>query len=189
MRTFNRVLANRVGSLLCLGVIPIVAQQGVPSAKQEPGWLGFGLACGQCELMRQKGTTTWSFRKPPIVAEVSPGSPAARAGLRVGDTLMALDGVSLVTEDGGARLGKVEAGQRIRLAYRRGYEGSATLVSGKQPSVAEGDEAGPVQFSGTLGGTEIEVRGEGARVLSDQGTGTLDITGRNITVRVKARRP
>ncbi len=184
MQRFNRVLTNWVASVFCLGVIPIVAQQGVAAAKQTPAWLGFGVACGQCELTSHKGTAIWSFRMPPVVAEVSPGSPAAAAGLRVGDTLIALDGVSLVTEMGGVRLGRLEAGQRIRLAYRRGYEGSATLVSGKQPERVETDEAGPVQFSGVVGGSEVEVRGEGARVLSDR-NGVLEISVKGMTVRVR----
>jgi hypothetical protein len=184
MQGFNRGLPNRVASLFCLGVIPIVAQQGVAAAKPTQAWLGFGVACGQCELTSHKGTAIWSFRRPPVVAEVSPGSPAAQAGLRVGDTLIALDGVSLVTEMGGVKLGRLEAGQRIRLAYRRGYEGSAMLVSAKQPESVETDEAGPVQFSGVVGRSEVEVRGDGARVLSDR-NGVLEISVRGMTVRVK----
>ncbi|HEM47684.1 MAG TPA: PDZ domain-containing protein, partial [Alphaproteobacteria bacterium] len=37
---------------------------------------------------------------PPVVASVVDGAPAARAGMQPGDTLLALDGVSLQTERG-----------------------------------------------------------------------------------------
>lgn len=184
MKGFNRALANRIASVFCIGAVPFVAQQGVTSARPAVAWLGFGVACGQCELTSHKGSAIWSFRSAPVVAEVSPGSPAALAGLRVGDTLIALDGVSLVTEMGGVRLGKLEPGQTIRMAFRRGYEGSATLVSGRQGEGSDADEAGPVQFSGAVGGSSVEVRGEGAKVLSDR-NGVLEISGRGITVRVR----
>ncbi|MFI5244873.1 MAG: PDZ domain-containing protein [Gemmatimonadales bacterium] len=215
MKGTTRVYANRIAAVCCLAAVPIVArhnalwpmrspaltptltsapaqaaQQTHPARAEKPAqaWLGVGIACGDWELMTRNGTYTWSFRKPPVVAEVTPGSPAARAGLREGDTLIALDGVSLVAEAGGVRLSQLEPGQKLTLAYRRGYAGSVTLVSAKQPESDPPDEAGPLTFSGTVGGTEIEVRGGKTHVTLDKEAGTVEIRGRDITVRVRSKR-
>jgi S1-C subfamily serine protease len=123
--------ANRIAAVCCLAAVPLLARHNTPVqrnqserlAKPAPAWLGFGIACGDCELMTRNGVSVWSFRRPPVVAEVTPGSPAARAGLRTGDTLIALDGVSLVAEAAGERLSRLEPGQRLTLAYRRGHAG------------------------------------------------------------------
>jgi C-terminal processing protease CtpA/Prc len=208
MKGTTRVYANRIAAVCCLAAVPIVARhdatalaspqaqaaqaaQAAHSARTEKpaqAWLGFGIACGDCELFTRNGLSSWSFRKPPVVAEVTPGSPAARAGLREGDTLIALDGVSLVAEAAGERLARLEPGQKLTLAYRRGYAGSATLMSAKQPESDPPDEAGPLTFSGTVGGTEIEVRGGKTHVTMDKAAGTLEIRGRDITVRVRGKR-
>jgi len=179
MQRLTHIIASGLGTVFCLAAVPFVTQQ---SARP---WLGFGLSCSQCEWMEKEGGGAWTFRVPPVVAEVSPGGPAARAGIRVGDTLTALDGVSFLTEEAGTRFARLEPGQRIRLSYRHGRAATATPVVARQPGPAVEDRDGPVQFSGTVGASEIEVRGAGARVISDEGTGTLEIRGRNLTVRVK----
>src|ERR1019366_3435248 len=215
MKGTTRVYANRIAAVCCLAALPVVARHNAlaPASTASPAivrtlaptraqasqpahsaraekpaqaWLGFGIACGDCELMTRNGMSTWSFRRPPVVAEVTPGSPAARAGLRAGDTLIALDGVSLVAEAGGVRLSRLEPGQRLTLAYRRGYAGSATLVSAKQPEREAPQEPGGPGFTGTVGGADIEVRGPGmTRVTLDKATGALEINVQDVTVRVR----
>jgi predicted metalloprotease with PDZ domain len=60
------------------------------------------------------------------VAAITPGSPAERAGLRVGDRLLAIDGKSLEGGNSNERreslqesLAGFESGQRVRLDYQR----------------------------------------------------------------------
>lgn len=56
---------------------------------------------------------------PPIVARLVDGAPAARAGVQAGDTLLALDGVSLVSEAGRRSLETLRAGEPVTLQIGR----------------------------------------------------------------------
>jgi membrane-associated protease RseP (regulator of RpoE activity) len=215
MKRINWTHANRIAAVCCLAAVPVVARHSAPGAspasartpastraqaaqpvrsaraeRPAQAWLGFGIACGDCELMTRNGVSTWSFRKPPVVAEVTPGSPAARAGLRAGDTLIALDGVSLVAEAGGMRLSRLEPGQKLTLAYRRGYEGSARLVSARQPESDAPQEPRGAGFTGTVAGADIEVWGPGrTRVTLHKATGVLEISMQDVTVRIRPSAP
>ena len=51
---------------------------------------------------------------------VSPNSPAGRAGLRAGDRLTHIDGISLLSKEGGRRFGQVVPGQKVKLTVKRG---------------------------------------------------------------------
>ncbi|MFI5311334.1 MAG: PDZ domain-containing protein, partial [Gemmatimonadales bacterium] len=171
MRQSARVYANGIAAVVCLAAVGAgVQRSGVQAAggqgarSASPAWMGFGIRCGnECEMVgRAGGRSTWTFRAAPVVVEVSKGGPAEMAGLRVGDTLIALDGISLVTESGGNRLGRIEAGERVRVGYRRGYAGEANLVAARQPAGDPGEEAGLLGFSGSVAGADVEVRGAGA---------------------------
>lgn len=56
---------------------------------------------------------------PPIVARLVDGAPAAEAGVQPGDTLLALDGISLGTEAGRRSLGALRAGEPVTLRIGR----------------------------------------------------------------------
>lgn len=56
---------------------------------------------------------------PPIVARLVDGAPAAEAGVQPGDTLLALDGVSLASEAGRRSLGALRAGEPVTLRIGR----------------------------------------------------------------------
>jgi len=100
------------------------------------GWLGIGLSCSHCSLsLTGTGDTRrWSFSELPRVFSVDDDGPGDRAGLRIGDVLVAMDGVSLTTADGGARFGSIRPGQTVRLTYRReGRERTVEMVAGARP--------------------------------------------------------
>ncbi|MEK7667240.1 MAG: PDZ domain-containing protein [Gemmatimonadota bacterium] len=94
----------------------------VASTQQDQsGWLGIGLSCSDCSI-RSTGKTVrrWTFSRPPLVYSVDQGGPADRAGLRPGDTLIAIDGQEFVSREGGEAFANLISGERVRLTYARG---------------------------------------------------------------------
>jgi hypothetical protein len=62
----------------------------------------------------------WRFGQYPSLFSVDPGSPADDAGLRRGDVLLKIDGVSLLTAEGARRFSGVEPDQTVTWTFRRG---------------------------------------------------------------------
>lgn len=107
-----------------------------PGAEPAPkgGWLGVRLSCEECGLERVDGEQIWRFRRPPLVASVSEGSPAAVAGIRSGDTIAEIDGLDLGSEAGSLRLWELVEGQRVVLTLERdGVRRSVELVVAASP--------------------------------------------------------
>lgn len=97
------------------------------------GWLGIGLTC-DCSVNTGGDFPSWTFNDAPRVGGVIPGSPASRAGIRDGDLLVAVDGLSLVTREGGEAFSRIEPGQRVRLTlYRDEVERTVDLIAVKRP--------------------------------------------------------
>jgi PDZ domain len=114
------------------------APRGRTAAGAQEGWLGMGVSCGPCSFersgRREGGGGRWTFSTPPTVFSVDDNGPADRAGLRAGDTLLAMDGVPLTSAQGGAAFGSVRPGQTITLRYRRdGREREARLTAVARP--------------------------------------------------------
>jgi membrane-associated protease RseP (regulator of RpoE activity) len=85
------------------------------------GWLGLSFRCTGCQVQLEGNSArTWTFPEPPTIVSVEGGSPAARAGLRRGDRIVSIDGLSLMSAAGGARFGSVSPGQSVLLGYERG---------------------------------------------------------------------
>jgi hypothetical protein len=115
----------------------VASTPAVPAVAFAPtGWLGIGISCSHCSLYRQGGQDPeWIFREAPTVMWLdSPDSPGYRAGLRNGDTLTAIDGVSLTSQEGGRAFARVRPGQTVRLTYRRdGSERQADVTAVERP--------------------------------------------------------
>jgi len=88
------------------------------------GKYGFAVACQpSCTAVTGKdGPLFFTYYKyggfPPIVA-VRPGSPAERAGVKVGDRVTKIDGRSILDEDGALRLASVDQRETLRLTVQR----------------------------------------------------------------------
>lgn len=87
----------------------------MPGLVTARGWFGFGFECGECYVKTSPGdsVTVWTFGSHPTVYSVDAGSPAARAGLRRGDIITRIDGVSITTPAGGRRFGNIRPGQQV----------------------------------------------------------------------------
>ena len=73
------------------------------------------------------------IRMPPVVGGTVPGSPAAAAGLQVGDRITAIGGRSVETFDDLARYARIRAGESTRIdAERSGQTVSRDLVIGTE---------------------------------------------------------
>ena len=82
---------------------------------------GFGLSCSDCAITAEqiKGVHVMMFDKPPEIAFIDANGPAYKAGLRRGDVLTHIDGVSFTTSDGARRFATAEAGQPVRFTVVR----------------------------------------------------------------------
>lgn len=96
------------------------AQQTITVAPATPprGWIGLGWRLDPNFVIRagQPRTRAAAF---PMVSRVDPGSPAATAGLRVGDAIVALNGVD---SRNGPLFTRIEPGVRYVVRVRRGDE-------------------------------------------------------------------
>lgn len=112
-------------------MVPLLAQQSrdanpVRTGEVRPLLYGFALECIGClpgERGRGRGGAgqppVLSYRSFPHVIAVAPGSAAEQAGIRAGDVLQSIDGLSVMTAAGAERLAHATAGQSARLAFAR----------------------------------------------------------------------
>lgn len=81
----------------------------------------------------RQAANEWQFEEYPTIYSVDPGSPADRAGIRRGDVLTAIDGISLLSREGGQRFGSIEPGQAVTWTYRRGGSVRTARVMAIEP--------------------------------------------------------
>lgn len=115
--------------------VPSATPRGVPApgavASARVGaptsWIGLAFTCNDCAYTTREGSNVWTFRTPPEVYSVEPGSPAYNAGMRRGDVLTHVDGFTITTAEGGRRWATLRPGEQVQLRYRR--EGSARTAT------------------------------------------------------------
>jgi membrane-associated protease RseP (regulator of RpoE activity) len=163
------------------------------------GWIGFGLSMsGSIRRVGPEEPAEWRFDEPPYVKSIHPGGPADEAGLRVDDVLLEIDGFKLDSKKGGDRFSNMEPGQVIEWKVRRGgrtltVETEAVERPPREPEEALRERPGteslrPLRYTGSLDGTEIEVRGDkNVRVEVDEETGEIVIRSGDSVVRLKPR--
>lgn len=157
-------------------------------------YFGFSISCEQCEMVTRNGQWRFTFRSPPELSSVEPGTPADRAGFERGDRLTHIDGMELTSTQGARRFANVEPGETVTFTYRRGSAvRTARAVAARRP------ERGPrapvaagggqrLRFSGAVGDTQVEVRGAPVTVTRDPATGELLIRSAETTVRIRPDR-
>jgi len=163
------------------------------------GWFGFGISCDDCGVRRNNDDVSMYFGEPPVVENVEAGSPAQRAGLRRGDRLTHVDGLSLTTRQGARRFADIRPGQTVTWTYRRGsgaYTARTTAVrrpdapTRRTLAVPPSPRAAQqVRYSGAVGNTDVEVRGAPVTITRDERTGETVIRSHDLTVRLRPDKP
>lgn len=74
-----------------------------------------------------------------MISSVAPGSPADEAGLRVGDIVLSIDGISVKTPDELVALTNERRGQEVSLAIKRGQDTVQVIITPRiNPPEGEG---------------------------------------------------
>jgi regulator of sigma E protease len=128
----------------------------------------------------------------PRVSEVMPGKPAAAAGLRDGDAILAIDGVAMHSPSDVATMTNAHAGERLRFTLRRDGERvdtelvpEATLQNGRTVGIAGMrlgvDPAAIASIAVTLRYAPAEALVQGAAKTWELSAFTVKMLGRIIT--------
>jgi hypothetical protein len=119
----------QVDSTVPLIIIDGVVQNGGAGATgsgsaPRTGKYGFAVACEpSCTAATDRdGALAYTYYKydgpPPIVA-IRAGSPTERAGVKIGDLLLKIDGRSIVDPEGALALARIDKRESVRLTIRR----------------------------------------------------------------------
>lgn len=165
---FNRVGLASAGLALCSALAMAQQPTATNTSRPRPLLFGFALECTDCEPGqgmrgrvggggRSGSATAQATKTYPHVVAVFPGSPAERAGIRPGDELHAIDGLSLLSPQGAERLARAAAGEQVQLGFERNaHPVSFSLLLGAWSPAASGREervtGGYMAINGTLHG-------------------------------------
>ncbi|MEJ7809842.1 MAG: PDZ domain-containing protein [Gemmatimonadaceae bacterium] len=160
-----------------------------PGQRAERGSFGFGIVCrGSCRSSSgPDGAYVWRFDEPPQVAEVVPWSPASLAGLREGDVLVAIGGVSLSSAEGGRLFSAIVPGQRVRWTYERDGKSYTSVMTAERAETLPGQGPNPGQRQGVGIGVGSGVSmgvGGGIGSAPARGDGEFRLSGRVGTAEV-----
>ncbi len=101
------------------------APRPASTAGERRGWFGISLSCDDCVILRAGRI---AYTRAPHIVTVESGSPAHLAGLRNGDTIVAVEGLALTTPEGFERFATARIGVPIRLTVRSyGQERDVTV--------------------------------------------------------------
>jgi membrane-associated protease RseP (regulator of RpoE activity) len=191
---------------------------GVDSATRRirPGVLlyGFALECTKCTqtlrprwdtvLVRNSGDPVryrvtplawlpYEYTDWPRVAAVAPGGPAERAGIEVGDSLVAVNGLSILAAEGTRQFNTVRDGDPVTLTLRRGgreLDVLLTLTSMDWTRAPTGfvgrGSAGGRGAGGGVGGRGVG-GGAGGRGMGGGARGELSVVESSLPLRFEGR--
>jgi serine protease Do len=140
-----------IGFAIPADVADNITKQLMTGAHITRGYIGASIQNLTDEMADSWGLTG---RKGAVVADLTPGGPAARAGLRSGDVVLAVNGHPVGTSAEMTReVAKAHAGDVLHLdVFRSGHQQTIDVRSGTRPSEAqlaqngqppaEGDENG-----------------------------------------------
>jgi hypothetical protein len=133
--TRTRHLIILIGSLALTPTL-LEGQSVSVAATCSEGWstLGaLGISEFSCDCtFDSNGNPAWRFRGEPEIKSISSNGPAA-GRLRVGDVLVAIDGMLITTRAAGARLAHLEPGEPLTLTVRRGNREIEVRITPDEP--------------------------------------------------------
>lgn len=167
-------------------------------AGPRPVLFGFALECTKCSAAGRGGRgfggrggafPAWHYDEYPRVAAVADGGAAQRAGIRTGDVLISVDGLSILTDAGSERFGELRAGDTVNLTLdRNGKTINVDLVlnrgrgGGALPEPAA--PANEPSFSTRMQGVKLDVWSDTRVVETTDSTGATVLKIGNIVVRL-----
>ncbi|MDR3375601.1 MAG: DegQ family serine endoprotease [Ancalomicrobiaceae bacterium] len=139
-----------IGFAIPVSMVKFILSQAKTGGVVHRPWLGASLQNVTAEVAESLGLTRPSGA---LVTEVVPGSPAAKAGLKVGDLVAAIDGVEVEDPDGfGYRFSTKPLGSTTKLTVKRdGRDAAVDVVLQAAPEIPPRDErviAGRSPFTG-----------------------------------------
>jgi S1-C subfamily serine protease len=121
-----------------------------------------------------------------VLEAVTPGGPAAKAGIKSGDILTRIDGKSLSGRNAGPRLvelaSQLKAEQTVSIEYQRsGSRHTTSLVTGDEPFMEYSVSQGPMRF-GFAPNSQFERMPEGFAFGTGPGEFTFEMGLMNLQV-------
>jgi len=119
------VISGRPGQSDPVHVVDGVVVGGTPPASSPPvGRFGFAFTCEpQCTASTGRDGpliyTYYSYRDFPPITAIGPGSAAERAGLKVGDIVVKVEGHSVLDDEGAKGLARLDRVDALHLTVRR----------------------------------------------------------------------
>jgi len=166
-----------------------------------PLLFGFALECTNCRMGDGQGRLgggrggfrVWHYDEYPRVAAVAEGGAAQRAGVRVGDVLLSVDGLSITTDEGAERFNQLRAGDEVQLTLdRAGKSFGVSLVL--KPAGGRGVFAGAApenapSFTSRIQGVHIDVWSANRVVESTDSTGATILKIGDTVIRLAGTSP
>ena len=165
-----------------------------------PLLFGFALECTKCSATNRRGgfgagpMAVWHYDEFPRIAAVVEGSPAARAGIRRGDLLLDVGGLSLTSDAGAQAFTALRAGDSATLTLERnGKSYNATLVLGRMGGgFGRGGQLfldRQPHFSARVGTTAIEIDSDVPVISATDSSGTTTLRIGATTIRLRPTAP
>lgn len=112
---------------------PEPARREAAARAAERGWLGISFTATDVTIRQERGRARTETRGPVVIEDVYPGSPAEKAGVQRGDTVVRVNGKAEVGAELTDRDRKV--GERVTLRLRRaGKERDVVVVAAERPA-------------------------------------------------------
>jgi membrane-associated protease RseP (regulator of RpoE activity) len=172
-----------------------------------PLLFGFALECVDCRVTGRgarggrggeeaggRGALgVWHYTDYPRVAAVMDGSAAYVAGIRAGDVLHSVDGLSLLTDEGAQHFSELRLGDPVHLTVdRNGKLVDVDLVLRRMAGrggLARPEPVEPPSFTTRLDGVRVEVWGNARVVESTDSTGATILKIGGTVVRLAGDSP